>query len=164
MAEVAAAKAAVQNARINLEYTRVTAPISGRIGKSLVSEGALVTAQQGTALATIQQVDRLYVDVSQSSNELLQLKRKLADRQGRPGQTAENRGEGRPRRQIRIQRNRSSRIFRCLGRSVDRHRDHPGHHRQPPPGTAAGDVRPRPADLGPAADRHSGAAGSNRPQ
>ncbi len=77
LAEVAAAKAAVQNARINLEYTRVTAPIAGRIGKSQVSEGALVTAQQGTALATIQQLDRLYVDVSQSSSELLQLKRKL---------------------------------------------------------------------------------------
>lgn len=77
LAEVAAAKAAVQNARINLEYTRVVAPIAGRIGKSLVSEGALVTAQQGTALATIQQVDRLYIDVSQSSNELLELKRKL---------------------------------------------------------------------------------------
>ena len=77
LAEVAAAKAAVQNARINLEYTRVTAPIAGRIGKSQVSEGALVTAQQGTALATIQQLDRLYIDVSQSSGELLQLKRKL---------------------------------------------------------------------------------------
>jgi membrane fusion protein (multidrug efflux system) len=77
LAEVAAAKAAVQNARINLEYTRVTAPIAGRIGKSQVSEGALVTAQQATALATIQQLDRLYVDVSQSSGELLQLKRKL---------------------------------------------------------------------------------------
>ncbi len=77
LAEVAAAKAAVQNARINLDYTHVTAPIGGRIGKSLVSEGALVTAQQATALATIQQLDRLYVDVSQSSNELMQLKRKL---------------------------------------------------------------------------------------
>ncbi|MDK9709381.1 MAG: efflux RND transporter periplasmic adaptor subunit [Desulforhopalus sp.] len=77
LAEVAAAKAAVQNAKINLEYTRVVAPIAGRIGKSLVSEGALVTAQQATALATIQQVDRLYVDVSQSSNELMELKRKL---------------------------------------------------------------------------------------
>jgi membrane fusion protein, multidrug efflux system len=77
-ADVASAKAAVQNARINLNYTRVTAPISGRIGKSLVSEGALVTAQQGTALATIQQLDPLYVDVSQSSNELLQLKRQLS--------------------------------------------------------------------------------------
>lgn len=81
VAEVAAAGAAVQNARINLDYTRVTAPISGRIGKSLVSEGALVTAQQGSALATIQQLDRLYVDVSQSANEFLQLKRKLAKSQ-----------------------------------------------------------------------------------
>jgi membrane fusion protein (multidrug efflux system) len=77
VAEVAAAKAAVQNARINLDYTRVTAPISGRIGKSQVSEGALVTAQQATALATIQQLDRLYVDVSQSAGELLQLKKQL---------------------------------------------------------------------------------------
>lgn len=77
VAEVAAAKAAVQNAKINLDYTRVTAPIGGRIGKSLVSEGALVTAQQATALATVQQLDRLYVDVSQSAGELLQLKKKL---------------------------------------------------------------------------------------
>lgn len=77
-AEVAAAKAEVQRAKINLDFTRVTAPISGRIGKSLVSEGALVTAQQATALATIQQLDPLYVDVSQSSNELLELKRKLS--------------------------------------------------------------------------------------
>ncbi|MBU1567283.1 MAG: efflux RND transporter periplasmic adaptor subunit [Proteobacteria bacterium] len=77
-AEVAAAKAEVQRARINFEYTKVTAPIGGRIGKTLVSEGALVTAQQVTALASIQQLDPLYVDVSQSSNELLHLKRKLA--------------------------------------------------------------------------------------
>ena len=84
VAEVAAAKAAVQNARINLNYTRVTAPISGRIGKSLVSEGALVTAQQGNALATIQQLDPLYVDVSQSSNELLQLQRQLSAEQEQP--------------------------------------------------------------------------------
>lgn len=78
VAEVAAAKAAVANARINLDHTRVTAPIAGRIGKSMVSEGALVTAQQATALAVIQQLDPLYIDVSQSSNELLQLKKKLA--------------------------------------------------------------------------------------
>ena len=78
VAEVAAARAAVQNARINLDYTRVVAPISGHIGKSQVSEGALVTAQQGTALATIQQLDPLYVDVSQSSTELLQLKRQFS--------------------------------------------------------------------------------------
>ena len=82
VAEVAAAKAALENARINLDYTKITAPITGRIGKSLVSEGALVTAQQATALATIQQLDPLYVDVSQSSNDLLQLKKKLATGQG----------------------------------------------------------------------------------
>jgi membrane fusion protein (multidrug efflux system) len=57
VAEVAAAKAALENARINLDYTKITAPITGRIGKSLISEGALVTAQQATALAVIQQLD-----------------------------------------------------------------------------------------------------------
>lgn len=77
-AEIAAARAAVQNARINLEHTRIIAPIAGRIGKSQISEGALVTAQQATALAVIQQLDRVYVDVSQSAGELLQLKRKFA--------------------------------------------------------------------------------------
>ena len=86
-AEVAAAKAAVENARINLDYTRVTAPIAGRIGRSLVSEGALVTAQQSTALSVIQQLDPLYVDVNQSSGELLQLKKKLAAEQ--QGQAAD---------------------------------------------------------------------------
>lgn len=80
-AEIAAAKAAVQNARINLEYTKVIAPIAGRIGKSQVSEGALVTAQQALALAVIQQLDRVYVDVSQSAGELLQLKKKFQTNQ-----------------------------------------------------------------------------------
>jgi membrane fusion protein (multidrug efflux system) len=79
-AEIAATKAAVQNARINLEHTKIIAPIAGRIGKSQISEGALVTAQQATALAVIQQLDRVYVDVSQSAGELLQLKRKLVTR------------------------------------------------------------------------------------
>ncbi|MBE0583300.1 MAG: efflux RND transporter periplasmic adaptor subunit, partial [Desulfofustis sp.] len=81
VAEVAAAKAALAHARINLDYTRVTAPISGRIGKSMISEGALVTAQQSMALATIQQLDPIYVDVSQSSTDLLRLKKELADGQ-----------------------------------------------------------------------------------
>jgi membrane fusion protein (multidrug efflux system) len=67
----------VAGARINLGYTRVTAPISGRIGKSSVTVGALVTAYQSMALATIQQLDPIYVDVSQSSAELLRLKRNL---------------------------------------------------------------------------------------
>lgn len=76
-ADVAANRAALESAIINLNYTKITAPISGRIGKSLASEGALVTAQQGAALATIQQLDPLYIDVSQSANVLLDLKHKL---------------------------------------------------------------------------------------
>ena len=70
-------KAMVQTARINLGYTRITAPISGRIGKSNVTEGALVTAQQPTPLSVIQQLDTVYVDVPQSTTELLRLKRSL---------------------------------------------------------------------------------------
>lgn len=77
LAEVAAAKAALEKARIDLEYTRVVAPISGRIGRSAVTPGALVTANQAEALATVHQLDPIYVDVIQSSAELLQLQRKL---------------------------------------------------------------------------------------
>jgi membrane fusion protein (multidrug efflux system) len=76
-AEIAYWQAAVAGARINLGYTRVTAPISGRIGKSSVTVGALVTAYQAASLATIQQLDPIYVDVTQSSAELLRLKRNL---------------------------------------------------------------------------------------
>jgi membrane fusion protein (multidrug efflux system) len=76
-AEIAYWQAAVAGARINLGYTRVTAPISGRIGKSSVTDGALVTAYQAASLATIQQLDPIYVDVTQSSAELLRLKRNL---------------------------------------------------------------------------------------
>jgi membrane fusion protein, multidrug efflux system len=78
-ADVALSKAAVETARINLAYTRVTAPISGRIGRSTVTNGALVTASQAAALATIQQLDSMYVDVTQSTAELLKLKQNLAN-------------------------------------------------------------------------------------
>ncbi len=78
-AAVVAAKAAVETARINLAYTKVTSPISGRIGKSTVTEGALVQNGQTTALATVQQLDPIYVDVTQSSNDFLRLKQELAD-------------------------------------------------------------------------------------
>lgn len=77
-ADVETAKAALETARINLAYTRVTAPISGRIGRSSVTTGALVTANQDDALATIQQLDPVYVDVTQSTSELLRLKRNIA--------------------------------------------------------------------------------------
>jgi len=77
-AEVATARAALEAARINLDYTALKAPISGRIGRSSVTTGALVTASQPAPLATIQQLDPIYVDVTQSSSDLLQLKRQLA--------------------------------------------------------------------------------------
>jgi membrane fusion protein (multidrug efflux system) len=74
------ALANTETARINLGYTRITAPIGGRIGRSSVTEGALLTADQTTALATIQTLDPIYVDITQSTNELLNLK--LAMQQG----------------------------------------------------------------------------------
>lgn len=77
-AEVAAAKASVETARINLAYSKVTAPISGRIGKSTVTDGALVTANQSAPLATIQNLGSMYVDITQSSAELLRLQQSLA--------------------------------------------------------------------------------------
>lgn len=78
-ADVAAARAAVQTARLNLGHATVTAPIAGRIGRALVTEGALVSATEATPLALIQQVGRVYVNFTQSSGELLQLRRALAD-------------------------------------------------------------------------------------
>ncbi len=78
-AEIQFCKAAVETARINLAYTKVTAPIAGRIGRSTVTEGALVTAYQPTPLSTIQQLDPIYVDVPQSSAELLRLQRRITD-------------------------------------------------------------------------------------
>jgi membrane fusion protein (multidrug efflux system) len=71
------AEAVLETARINLGYTKITAPISGRIGRSNVTEGAIVTAYQPLALATIQQMDPIYVDVPESTTELLRLKRRL---------------------------------------------------------------------------------------
>lgn len=88
-ADVAGSKAAVESARINLAYTKVKAPISGRIGKSTVTTGALVTANQPAALATIQQFGTMYVDVTQSSAEMLRMQQSLASglmKQGGAGQ------------------------------------------------------------------------------
>lgn len=77
-ADVKAAQAALQRSAIVLDYARITSPISGRIGKSSVTQGALVTANQAAALATVQQLDPMYVDLTQSSSELLQLRQELA--------------------------------------------------------------------------------------
>ena len=76
-ADLTAARAAVQGANVPLQFSRVTAPISGRISRSSVTRGALVTAAQATPLATIQQMDPIYVEVNQSSTELLQLRREI---------------------------------------------------------------------------------------
>lgn len=77
VADVAAAKANVETSRINLDYARVEAPISGRVGRSNVTPGALAIASQATAMATIQQLDPIYVDVTQPSIALLNLKEAL---------------------------------------------------------------------------------------
>lgn len=77
-AEVDAAKAALETARINLGYTQVIAPVSGRIGPSFQTPGALVTQNQPTPLATVQQLSPVYVDVTQSNAEMLKLRRAFA--------------------------------------------------------------------------------------
>ena len=90
-ASIAANEAAVRTARIDLGYTVVTSPIAGRAGRSSVTAGALVTANQPQALVTMQQLDPIYVDVAQSSAELLRLRRQLA-----AGElTSDRRGEAR---------------------------------------------------------------------
>jgi membrane fusion protein (multidrug efflux system) len=77
-ADVAVGKAAVQTAQINVNYASVTAPISGRIGRALVTEGALVGQGEATQLATIQQINPMYVNFTQSAAEVLQLRKALA--------------------------------------------------------------------------------------
>jgi membrane fusion protein (multidrug efflux system) len=85
-AAIEQAKANLETARINLGYTKVTAPISGRIGISTVTAGALVTADQSTALTTIQTLDPIYVDIPQSSAQLLQLEQAVSQGQLMPAQ------------------------------------------------------------------------------
>jgi membrane fusion protein (multidrug efflux system) len=80
-ADVAAAKAARETARLNLGYATITSPISGRVGRALVTEGALVGQGEATPLATVQQLDPIYVNLTQSSSEFLQLKRAMANGQ-----------------------------------------------------------------------------------
>jgi len=87
-ADVGAARATLQTQRINLAYTRITAPISGRIGRSTVTPGALITANQATAMATVQQLDPIYVDVTQSIGTLLALKRSLENGRLKSGTAA----------------------------------------------------------------------------
>ncbi len=89
LADIEAAQAALDSARIDLERTTIVSPISGRIGASSVTPGALVTANQATALATVQQTDPVYVDVTQASRDLLRLRRAMAS--GRLARSAQGR-------------------------------------------------------------------------
>ena len=82
-ADVAATAAALQSARINLDYASVTAPISGRIGQALVTEGALVSQTEATQLALIQQTDTVYVNFTQSTTDVLKLRKAIASKQVR---------------------------------------------------------------------------------
>jgi membrane fusion protein, multidrug efflux system len=84
-ADVLSAQAALETARIDLSRSRVTAPIGGRIGRSSITPGALVTANQAVALATLQKLDPIHVDLTQSSTEALLLKRLLAEGRVKPG-------------------------------------------------------------------------------
>ncbi|MCF8078172.1 MAG: efflux RND transporter periplasmic adaptor subunit [Desulfobacterales bacterium] len=90
-AAIKQAEAALKTTQINLGYTRITAPISGRIGRSAVTEGAILTAYQPMALSTIQQLDPMYVDVPQSTSDLLRLKRRIEE--GRLNRNEESRQE-----------------------------------------------------------------------
>src|SRR5690606_37754645 len=76
-ADVAAAEAGLAAAKLNLEYTNVTAPISGRIGRAMITEGALVMANGADNLATIQQLDPVYADFTQSASDLIRLRKAL---------------------------------------------------------------------------------------
>src|SRR5579862_6944670 len=84
-ADVASGESSVRSAEINLGYTRVYSPISGRTGRSAVTEGALVTASQATSLVTVTQLDPVYVDLTQPSTTIVRLKRELAAGQIRHG-------------------------------------------------------------------------------
>ena len=84
-ADVAAAEAAVDSAAVNLGYAHIVSPISGRIGKSSVTQGALVTQNQANAIATVQQLDPIYVDVNQSSSDWLQLRQEVGTGRVRAG-------------------------------------------------------------------------------
>lgn len=95
-AQVASTQAAVKMAKANLDYTRVLSPISGRIGKSAVTEGALVTANQAEALAVIQQLDKIYVDVTQSVGELRKMSRLFDKEAAQASVTLTLEGDSRP--------------------------------------------------------------------
>ena len=141
-ADIEYCKAAVETGRINLDYTRVTAPISGRIGKSNVTDGALVTAYQPLPLATIQQLDPIYVDVPQSTSELLRLRRRLEDKHLHQNGTNQKTIRAHPGRRHKISIGRGASVSRHHGGSVDGFRCPAGCLSKSGRGPPAGNVRP----------------------
>ena len=164
VATVAQNKASVESARINLNYTKVTAPISGRIGRSLVTPGALVTSGQTTALATIQTLDPIYVDVTQSADQLLALKRATAGGQltGASPQSAKVKlllQDGTP-----YPIDGDAEVLGSDGGSDHRFGDAPRRVPEPQPASLAGPLRPRCDRRRRPAPGHPRAATSGQPQ
>ncbi len=141
-AAIKQAEAALETARINLAYTRITAPISGRIGKSTVTDGAIVTAYQPAALATIQQLDPIYVDVPQSTAELMRLKRRLEGGRPQPRRSGPEQGQAHPGRRHHVPLGRDASIPRRHGGPDDRVRHSAGRLSQSERASPAGHVRP----------------------
>ena len=158
-ADVAVGRAAVQTAQINLGYATVTAPISGRIGRALVTEGALVGQGEATQLAVIQQINPMYVNFTQSATRRAALRRALEAGQFKraSGAEARQRARGAGRRQ-RVSAARQAAVLRPVGRP-DHRPDHAARRSaQPQRHAAARPVRARAAGAGAGQQRHHGAA------
>ncbi len=157
------AKATVDTAKINVRYTKVYSPISGRIGRSSVTEGALVQNGQATALATVQQLDPIYVDVTQSSTALIRLRREMAAGQ------LEKAGDNAAKVKLYLEdgseypHRGQAGVLRGFGRPGHRLGDRARHLPQPEEGTAAGHVRPCAAGGGHQEAGHPRAAAGRHP-
>ena len=163
-ADVASARAAVQAARINVVYTQVLSPIPGRIGRTLVTEGALVTSGQQAPLATVQQLDPIYVDITQSSTDMLRLQRQLAN--GELVKDDKNQAEvqSHARGRQRVPGARPAEGIRSLGRSEHWLSVAARGVSESAPRTAAGHVRARAALAGHAFGGAHGSAARRQPQ
>ncbi len=141
-AAVAQKQAVLDLARINLDYTAIKAPITGRIGTSSVTAGALVTANQPQALATIRSLDPIYVDLTESNEARLRLREALGAGKLEAGSTA---GQARARRWLAVSAGGPARVLRGRGRRGHRHGHAARHVSEPRRDPAPRHVRPRAA-------------------
>ena len=119
-AEVGSRKADVARAKLNLDYATIRAPISGVVGAALVSEGALVVQNETTSLATIQQLDPIYADFTQSVSEMQQAAPRLRQRRSRPDCARRGQGPPRARRRNGLSGSRQAAVLRSQGRCLYR--------------------------------------------